>query len=259
MVVSSHFILGSGHTCRALFKSIPPWHSFVSIRPLPDWRLTLFGDVPPEEKKIRPESVSDQRRTYPFPNPVTVNWQHVRVNLGLGRGRYAVARILMLINKYILIKMLWSVRLIHHCLCKIMFLIYNWLSKVIRNFSIQNPPAVNKPRLCNNYLIEQIDNESFRRKLTKILQYKTVYIISVPNQCAECMDSRPVCKSGVDGVTSSCLRRCMLSTSQSLAINCQILRKFALSRTCKIYIQLFWVRLGKRVNYIHSCRFPRFF
>ena len=85
------------------------------------------------KKKIRPESVSDQRRTYPFPNPVTVNWQHVRVNLGLGRGRYAVARKLTLINKYILIKMLWSVRLIHHCLCKIMFLIYNWLSKEIRN------------------------------------------------------------------------------------------------------------------------------
>ena len=131
--VSSHFILGSGHTCRALFRSIPPRHSFVSFRPLPDWRLTLFGDVPLEEKKIRPESVSDQRRTYPFPNPVTVNWQHIKVNLGLRIGRTQLLGYWRWsINTY-LIKMLWSVRLIHHCLCKIMFLIYNWLSKEIRN------------------------------------------------------------------------------------------------------------------------------
>ena len=133
MRVSSHFILGSGHTCRALFRSIPPRHSFVSFRPLPDWRLPLFGDVPPEEKKIRPESVSDQRRTYPFPNPVTVNWQHIKVNLGLRIGRTQLLGYWRWsINTY-LIKMLWSVKLIHHCLCKIMFLIYNWLSKEIRN------------------------------------------------------------------------------------------------------------------------------
>ena len=42
-------------------------------------------------------SVSRWLPTYPSPNSTTVNWQLVNVNVGLGRGRWAVAQILILI------------------------------------------------------------------------------------------------------------------------------------------------------------------
>ena len=36
--------------------------------------------------KIGSMSVSEQLRTYPSPNPATVDWWQVRVNVGLGEG-----------------------------------------------------------------------------------------------------------------------------------------------------------------------------
>ena len=32
-------------------------------------------------------SVSEKLRTYPSPNPTTVDWQQVKVNVGLGEGK----------------------------------------------------------------------------------------------------------------------------------------------------------------------------
>ena len=96
--VAFHFGLGiylQGAEVHSLAAQFRIFQTTPRLTSHPIWRC--FAWV----KKIRPGSVTDQRRTYPFPNPVTVNWQRVKVNLGLGRGRYAVARILTLINKYL--------------------------------------------------------------------------------------------------------------------------------------------------------------
>ena len=54
------------------------------------WVVKFFGSI----------SVSGQLPTYPSPNSTTVNWQQVKVNAGLGEGRggWAVAQILILIQ-----------------------------------------------------------------------------------------------------------------------------------------------------------------
>ena len=106
--VAFHF--GLGTYLQGAFQVHSPAAQFRIIQTTP--RLTS----PPylamfrlRKKKIRPESVSDQRRTYPFPNPVTVNWQHIKVNLGLRIGRTQLLGYWRWsINTY-LIKMLWSV------------------------------------------------------------------------------------------------------------------------------------------------------
>ena len=45
----------------------------------------------------------------------------------------------------------------------------------ISNFSIQNPPAVHASCLCNIHLIEYIDNDSLRRKLTNITLQNSIF------------------------------------------------------------------------------------